>query len=224
MELFDHYAATPSEPRARRRAFDGAGCLHPWKWKRAPKTFMREPAKLVWQRWASARRTAHNKQGCDPDWPSGDTRLARLKWAMLLTPTMLRESRLAPNAGRCALAGLTFAGFVVGCGPMAKRPMPPTVMRDAQIEAQAMRAVHGTRDGIGLDVVKDDDQILEAHIVSDFSRRPERAWHSLFPVKRVIAVALVVKKASGQCEVGQRRSFPSSIWVEATTEVCTARA
>ena len=78
---------------------------------------------------------------------------------------------------------------------MAMRPMPPTVAHDPQIEAQAMRAVRGTRDGIGLDVVNEDDQILDAHIVSDFHVVQNELG---IPVKRVVAVALVVKKASGQ--------------------------
>jgi hypothetical protein len=80
---------------------------------------------------------------------------------------------------------------------MAKRPMPPTVTHDATLEAQAMRSVHGTRDGLGMDVVKDDDQILEAHIVSDFHVVQNELG---IPVKRVVAITLVVKKASGQCE------------------------
>jgi hypothetical protein len=99
-------------------------------------------------------------------------------------------SRLASFATLCLL------GTATACGPMHVRPMPETVMHDPELEAQALRAVRHARDGLGLDAVKDSDQMLAAHIVSDFHPIQNELG---IPVKRMVAITVETKRADGTC-------------------------
>jgi hypothetical protein len=65
------------------------------------------------------------------------------------------------------------------------------------MEAEAMRAVRGTLDFTGRPVVRDADQILSAHMVSDFDVVQNELG---VPVKRQVSIVLIVKKADGSCE------------------------
>jgi len=60
-----------------------------------------------------------------------------------------------------------------------------------------MRAVRTTMDFAGSPVVKNADQILSAHIVSDFDVVQNELG---VPVKREVSIVLIVKKADGSCE------------------------
>jgi hypothetical protein len=80
---------------------------------------------------------------------------------------------------------------------MAVRPMPAATAHDAQLEAQAVRAVHGTRDFAGTDVVSDSDKILDARIVSDFD--VEQNELTGVPTKRSVDIALAIQAADGKC-------------------------
>ena len=60
-----------------------------------------------------------------------------------------------------------------------------------------MRAVRGTLDFSGRPVVRDADEILSAHIISDFDVVQNELG---IPVKRQVSIVLIVKKADGSCE------------------------
>ena len=60
-----------------------------------------------------------------------------------------------------------------------------------------MRAVRTTMDFAGSPVVRNADQILSAHIVSEFDVVQNELG---VPVKRQVSIVLIVKKADGTCE------------------------
>jgi hypothetical protein len=74
--------------------------------------------------------------------------------------------------------------------------MPPVVAHDPALEADAMRVGRSAKDPLGMQPVKDSDQVLSARIVSDFHVVQNDLG---IPVKREVAITLGVKPVQGQC-------------------------
>src|SRR5262245_11142785 len=111
-------------------------------------------------------------------------------------PPVIKRHSLPPPR-HIHLAALLAGVSLAGCGPRPPRPMPPATTHDPKLEAEAMRAVGGTLDFSGRHVLSEGDQILSAHIVSDFDVVQNELG---VPVKRQVSIVVIVKKADGSCE------------------------
>src|SRR4051812_67779 len=115
---------------------------------------------------------------------------------MSFSPSIFGVSR-SGVAGLSLLAAGCLVIFPACVGMLADRPMPNAVNHDPQLEAEATRALRGTRDTIGMDIVGESDQILGARIVSDFMVTQNELTGA--PTKRAVNIALIVKKADNTC-------------------------
>jgi hypothetical protein len=110
----------------------------------------------------------------------------------------MSKHRLRSSLTARLSAPLLIASVAAACGgPMHMRPMPPTVARDPQLEAEAMRKAHYAKSGLGMEFIKETDDVFAAHVVSEF--RPVQNELGI-PVKRLVAITVEVRKPDGSCE------------------------
>jgi hypothetical protein len=109
----------------------------------------------------------------------------------------MSQHGLRPSLNARLSAPLLIACVVAACGPMHMRPMPPAVARDPQLEAEAMRKAHYAKSALGIEFIKETDEVFAAHVVSEFRVVQNELG---IPVKRLVAITVEVKKPDGSCE------------------------